>query len=444
MNMKKINVIMVAALAGLSLSLTGCSEDFLDQKPKGQYTAPTYYSSDKAVMKGTEPLYNRAWFNFNRRAFVGMGSYRANDAWNPYVSAEFAKFQVTGLTEDMSLAWSSLYNVVTMSNAVLYNLQHYTTSAVTESVKNAAEGECYLMRGWAYFYLLRGWGDNILFEDNQKMVDNPVQPLNPETDVLKFIVRDFRKAVELLPETGTDHHPSRYAAKAALAKALLAQSGWSSAKGDHSRDDKILQEVVTLCDEVINCGQYSLLPNYEDLFKAQNNDNSETILAMRWADPNTDEWGTRNALYSDLAFPEVTDVNVWGGALVASVDMIDIYNEEPADSARINATFFTPNHHYSYIKKAEGGVYLCPQLDAAEERCAGHQSGCRPLQFGADGFTAEYVYSTFGRCLFDEGRGHSRQQRRDFRCAGTCGFQCRACACRCGAIHQDYIQRLDS
>lgn len=174
MNMKKINVIMVAALAGLSLSLTGCSEDFLDQKPKGQYTAPTYYSSDKAVMKGTEPLYNRAWFNFNRRAFVGMGSYRANDAWNPYVSAEFAKFQVTGLTEDMSLAWSSLYNVVTMSNAVLYNLQHYTTSAVTESVKNAAEGECYLMRGWAYFYLLRGWGDNILFEDNQKMVDNPV------------------------------------------------------------------------------------------------------------------------------------------------------------------------------------------------------------------------------------------------------------------------------
>ncbi len=37
MNMKKINVIMVAALAGLSLSLTGCSEEFLDQKPKGQY-----------------------------------------------------------------------------------------------------------------------------------------------------------------------------------------------------------------------------------------------------------------------------------------------------------------------------------------------------------------------------------------------------------------------
>ena len=346
----------MCALIGGSTMLTSCGKDFLDKKPTGNYTAETFYSSDAAVRKGTEPLFNRAWFDFNRRALVGMGSYRANDAWNPYVSAEFARFQVTALTEDMGLAWSALYNVVTMSNATLYNLEKYCSEDVSETTKNAAIGECYLMRGWAYFYLLRGWGANILFEDNQTMVDNPIQPLNPEADVLKFIVRDFRRAAEYLPETGTDFHPSKYAAKAALAKALLAQSGWNDAtKGDHDRNTSILAEVVELCDEVINCGQYSLMDNYEDLFKAQHNDNSETILAMRWADPNTGEWGAMNALYSDLAFPEVTDVNVWGGSLHASVDMIDLYNEDPADTIRRDATFFTPNEHYSYIKGAEGG-----------------------------------------------------------------------------------------
>lgn len=346
----------MCALAGVSLAVTGCKDDFLDKKPTGNYTAETFYSSDAAVRKGTEPLYNRAWFDFNRRAIIGMGSYRANDAWNPYVSAEFAKFQVTALTEDMGLAWSALYNVVTMSNATLYNLEKYCTDDVSEATKNAAMGECYLMRGWAYFYLLRGWGANILFENNQDMVDNPIRPLNPESDVLKFIVRDFRKAADLLPETGVDHHPSKYAAKAALAKALLAQSGWdNTTKGNHSRDEATLREVVTLCDEVINCGQYSLMAEYEDLFKAQNNDNPETILAMRWADPNTGEWGAMNALYSDLAFPEVTDVNVWGGALHASIDMIDLYNEDPADSIRRDATFFTPNEYYKYIKAADGG-----------------------------------------------------------------------------------------
>ena len=353
--MNKKTIYMIPVLAAV-LFMVGCSSDFLDKKPSGNYTAKTFYSSDAAVKKGTEPLFNKAWFDFNRRAIVGMGSYRANDAWNPYVSAEFAQFRVTALTEDMGLAWSSLYNVVTLSNATLKNLIENTTSAVSESVKNAGMGECYLMRGWAYFYLLRGWGANFLFEDNQLMVDNPIRPLNHESEVLKFIIRDFRKAIELLPETGSDSHPSKYAANAALAKALLAQSGWdASAKGDHNRDEAILKEVISLCNEVITCGEYSLMNNYEDLFKAQNNDNSETILAMRWADPNSGEWGAMNALYSDLAFPEVTDVNVWGGSLHASVDLIDLYNEDPADSIRRDATFFTPNEYYSYIKKADGG-----------------------------------------------------------------------------------------
>lgn len=354
--MKTKHILMASTLAATALMTTSCGSDFLDKTPSGNYTAPTYYSSDAAVKKGTEPLYNKAWFNFNRRALIGMGSFRANDGWNPYVNAEFANFKVTALTEELGLAWSALYNVVTMSNATLANLEEYCTNGVTPSVKQAAEGECYLMRGWAYFYLLRGWGDNILFEDNNKLVQTPILPLNTEADVLKFIIRDFRKAAELLPETGTDHHPSKYAAKAALAKALLAQSGWEEGSTtDHQRNETTLKEVKELCDEVINCGQYSLMSNYEDLFKAQNNDNSETVLAMRWASPNSGEWGAMNATYSDLAFPEVTDVNVWGGNLSPSCDMLDYYNEDPADSIRRKATWFSPNSYYSYIKKADGG-----------------------------------------------------------------------------------------
>lgn len=354
--MKTKHILMASALAATALMTTSCGSDFLDKTPSGNYTAPTFYSSDAAVRKGVEPLFNKAWFNFNRRALIGMGSFRANDGWNPYVNAEFANFKVTALTEELGLAWSALYNVVTMSNATLANLEEYCTNGVTPSVKQAAEGECYLMRGWAYFYLLRGWGDNILFEDNNKLVQTPIQPLNTEADVLKFIVRDFRKAAELLPETGTDHHPSKYAAKAALAKALLAQSGWEEGSTtDHQRNETTLKEVKKLCDEVINSGQYSLMNNYEDLFKAQNNDNSETVLAMRWASPNSGEWGAMNATYSDLAFPEVTDVNVWGGNLSPSCDMLDYYNEDPADSIRRKATWFSPNCYYIYIKKADGG-----------------------------------------------------------------------------------------
>jgi hypothetical protein len=195
--------------------------------------------------------------------------------------------------------------------------------------------------------------------------------------VLKFIIRDFEKASELLPERGTNNHPSRYVAKAMLAKALLAQSGWSTSSTiDHERDQATLSRVVTLCDEVINCGQYKLLDDYENLFRPQYNDNEETLLAMRWADPLLGEYASNNNLISDLAWSDVTDVNCWGGSLHASVDMLDYYNQEPADIHRIRATFFTPGQFYSYIWSEKGGYTYNVNWAQAKKGVVGTKADC--------------------------------------------------------------------
>ena len=344
--------IILGVCCCMTLGLASCGEDFLDKTPESEYVASTYYNSDAAVIKAIEPLYNRAWHEFNRRSLMAMGSIRANDAWNPYVNAEFARFQLTGLDENVAAAWSALYNVVSMTTETIDNVRNYATSDVSEEVKNQAYGECYLLRATAYFYLLRGWGEIVLYENNQEIINQPIRPLTKEEDVLKFIVRDLRRAIDLLPVVGADHHPSRYAVKAMLAKVLLAQSGWNKSE----RDQAILNEVVQLCDEVINCGQFALMDDYEQLFRMQNNDNPETILALRWAKPSSNEYGSMNATYSDLAPNDISDdVNVWGGSLCPSPDMIDYYNEEPADSFRLRGTFFSFGRHYDYLWMNEGG-----------------------------------------------------------------------------------------
>lgn len=375
--MKKINIFMLSAAATALFTLSSCGDDFLDRTPLHGYTAPTYYTSDEAVIKGIEPLYNYAWHGYNERAIVGMGSFRANDAWSPYLQGEFARFTITGLSTEVVNAWSSLYMVVTMSNQLINDIDNYATSSVSESVKNQAKGEAMLMRGAAYFYLLRGWGEVILFEDNIDVTSTPVRPLCTESSVLKFIVRDFEQAAELLPERGSNYHPSRYVAKAMLAKALLAQSGWETDnKHDHLRDAATLNRVVALCDEVINCGQYQLLDNYENLFRPQYNDNEETLLAMRWADPLLGEYASNNNLISDLAWSDVTDVNCWGGSLHASVDMLDYYNEEPADSFRLRANFFTPGRYYSYIWSEKGGYTYNVNWAQAKKGVVGTKADC--------------------------------------------------------------------
>ena len=347
--MKKLNILLLAvSLIALGTLTTSCGKDFLDKTPQHSYTADTYYSSDEAVMKAIEPLYNYAWFNYNYRAMVGMGSARANDGWNPYLNPQFATFQVTGLDGDLANAWKSFYLVVSMSNQLISDINTYCSDAVSEDVKNLALGEAYLMRGTAYFYLVRSWGNVIVYEDNLDMTNTPVVPLTKEEDVLKFAIRDYRRAVDLLPTASTSNHATKYSAEGMLAKALLALSGWNK---NGVRDQSMLDEVVELCDDIINNGPYALMDDYADLFKYETNNftmqNSETLLAMHWADPLTATWGTYSANYSDLAWSGASDVNVWGG-IYASVDMLDLYNEDISDSIRFHATFCLPGLYYDY------------------------------------------------------------------------------------------------
>ena len=366
MNTNRIKIVAAAVWAVLSLAVTSCGSDYLDRLPQHEYTEETFYNSEdideSAMLRMLEPLYNKAWHDYNQRAIIGIGSFRANDGWSPYLNGEFARFQITGLTTELAQAWSAFYNVVVTANSIINSMDRNAKEGSNAALLNQINGEARLMRGLAYFYLLRGWGEVILFEDNDDAAAHPALPLNTEESVLKFVIRDFEKASELLPETSTTaNHPSKYVAKALLAKALLAQSGWKKS----SRDEATLRRVVDLCTEVINCGQYQLLDDYEDLFKVENNacyvdNNKETLLALRWADPLTGVWGEMNTQISDLAWSDVCDVGVWGGSLHASVDMIELYNQEPKDSFRLRGTFFSPGRTYDYIledKYAGGYTY---------------------------------------------------------------------------------------
>lgn len=380
--MKSIKISFFYLLAFM-LFASSCSDSFLQKVPDSNYTSESFYSSDQAIEKVGAPLYNRAWFNYNARAILGMGSLRANDGWNPYLSADFARFQTTALSADVQNAWSSLYTVVAMSNSIIHDITNYATTAVSDSAKNKALGEAYMMRGTAYFYLLRIWGPVILFENNDDVVAVPKLPLNTEKDVLKFIIRDLRDAVSLLPDKMVNGRVSKYSAEGMLAKVLLADSGW----GSSSRNQAELDECISLCEDVIDNSGASLLPNYEDLYKYNYNGynpggpnmNPECLFALMWADPIANVYGTVNALLSDISWSEVCDVNCWGNNLQTSPDMIDIYNQDPTDSIRRKATFFTPGSYYSYIKSAHGGFTYNHTWMQCKKYVVGSKEDCNGL-----------------------------------------------------------------
>ena len=345
--MKK--TIQYIILATSSLLFSCCSEDFLDRTPEGDYNVDNFFTSEAALDAATAPLYNRAWFSYNERAIVPIGSLRANEAYNAYMYPEFTTFQVTSLTQLLSSAWSSFYAVVTMANSVIDAANTKCTNDISETAIKRNIAEARLMRGIAYFDMVRLWGPVILSEDNKSVVDNPIRPLNPVEDVFEFVIRDFTYAAENLPSKPlAKGRATKWAAEAFLAKAYLARSGW----GKTTRDEDDLAKAREFAADVCNNSGLELLPEYENLFKYKYNNNDESLLAMQWVPLGG--WYVQNTLYADLCFSsEITGgVGVWG-APQATIDQLKQY--ETADTLRRNATFFTQGSFYPYINIAQGG-----------------------------------------------------------------------------------------
>ena len=338
---------MAASLAGLA----ACGDGYLERIPEGQYVEEIYYMSDDALDAATEPLYNRAWFDYNKRPAVAVGSLMANDAYNAYMSPEFVTFQVTALHANLSDTWKAFYSVITMANSIIDAVETKCGPDVTVEAKERTIGEARLMRGVAYFYMLRLWNNVILFEHNDEIVDNPVRPLNKPADAFRFIIEDMEYAASHLPESPVAGKASSWAAKGMLAKVYLCRSGWEKNGGD--RDAADLEKARENALDVCRNSGIELLENYAELFMYSGNNNRESLLAMQWVENG--QWGVCNTLLADIAFsPVVTGgVNVWGGGLNASPDMLNQY--ESGDTIRRDATFFTEGAYYDYICKDRGG-----------------------------------------------------------------------------------------
>jgi hypothetical protein len=364
MSTKKINIMktrsktnqLIYMLPVIILTvLAGCGKEFLERPPEDRVTADNYYQSYDELRTSTSPLYNIVWFDYNERAGYSIGDIRSNNLLSQYFSPGYYLFTVTSLDFNLLDAWSSLYKVIAQSNSIMYNIAN-KSSGVTEEEKNGAIAECRFMRGAAYFHLVRAWGPVMIIEDNIKLVENPIIPLNRIEDVYKLIIMDMKFAARNLPETDEPGRLTKWSAEGMLAKVYLAYSGYGSTDG--TRDQALLDSARYYAADVCNNSGLNLMANYEDLFKYKYNvnrsgaNNEESLFSLLWVPLGP--WGSQNATLSDFAFSAdvVGGLNAWGSHR-ASYDILKTYKAR--DIIRLNATFMTDGVHYPEINQAEGG-----------------------------------------------------------------------------------------
>lgn len=97
---------------------------------------------------------------------------------------------------------------------------------------------------------------------------------NAVSDVYKQIIADLKEAESLLPETPTEFgRPSQSVAQALLARVCLWNEQWG--------------EAATYAQKVINSGYYDLLPDFAELWAADNQKNKEFIWSIQGSSNDT-------------------------------------------------------------------------------------------------------------------------------------------------------------
>ncbi len=132
----------------------------------------------------------------------------------------------------------------------------------------------------AYYILSEYWGEIPIVENSTAIVvsNDFFLPKNTRSSVLEFIRRDMEFASQNLPASDVPGRVTKWAALGMLAKThLTIASDLSNPKSAENFD--LAKQFAA---EVINNSGLSLLPDYADIFRYDNNNNEESLFALQW------------------------------------------------------------------------------------------------------------------------------------------------------------------
>lgn len=358
--MKKL--IYSLLFAGSMVLATGC-EDFLEVQNKSEYTIDNFYTTFAECRANTAALYNKVWYDFSSQFYFLLGDGRGNNLFTPYgQGTPFINLTETIETELLNNAWQSMYIVANQATYAIGNLDQAIENGVPVAQVNQCKAEARFMRGLSYWYLGSVWGNVPIVERPAELVANPVINSNTFEDVLQYAIKDLEYAAEWLPETDQPGRVTKYSAKGMLARFYITAACYARGGKFSSRWTTTAEQYYDMAEsaarEVIEDSDYELMGDYEELFRVQNNNNSESMFALQFV-PGQSEYGVGNRNQDWIAFgTDVTGgLNAYGGSMFASGDLIELMHNR-GEVTRKRAAFFYPGAVYNYLGgHTEQGYY---------------------------------------------------------------------------------------
>lgn len=273
---------------------TNCTDELLNKAPRGEQTEATFFENEQDAIEATNATYEQLvnfdrndnfWSSVNYIWLLGLTDIASDDANKGTEPTDGPDVELIDNVDyrptegPFNGVWEWYYRIIYRANSAITNIPDIE---MDENLKQRLIGENKFIRAYAYFFLVRAWG-------GVPLVTEPLEPGEFEQprasveEVYEFIEGDLTDASESLPfkseySSSEVGRATKGAANGLLAKVHLFQEEYDDAQ--------------QLAEEVINSGEYSLLPDYDRIFTPDGENSSESIFEIQAEAFDNGEGGT--------------------------------------------------------------------------------------------------------------------------------------------------------
>lgn len=262
--MKKI---LTIALAG-TLSLTSCN-DWLNLEPENAVTAEKYWTSQADVESALTGIYC-AWIGASPNMWL-QAEMRADMIMpGSSINGSYTLIREGNITSSNGLcSWAAYYSIINKCNLLLErsSIALKNDPSYTIDQNEIYKAQARVIRAKMYFDLIRLWKDvpyitEVYYDDTA----NRNVAATDQMTILNAIIADMEEvqAAKKLPYTYSVSNKGEnkgrcnmYMLKAFLADMYRMKGSYAT---DPSASQQAYQKCVSLCNEIIESGQYDLLP----------------------------------------------------------------------------------------------------------------------------------------------------------------------------------------
>ena len=264
----KINRLLSLLMGGFLM--TGCQKD-LQENPKTFIAPDDFFDNASQCTQAVNGAYSSLYsiygaVNFWQVTDLGTDLIVIADASNLI----FNNYTFNSGNTGASGMWSTLYGAIKNANLVINRVSQ---APIDTALRARLVGETKFLRGLYYFTLSNIFGDVPLWTDELDATVVGQLKRSPQADVRAQVIKDLTAAAQALPlkyGTADIGRATQGAALTLLAKVYLYNKDWANAQSTALR--------------VVQANQYSLLPNYADVFDIQDRykNNAESVFEVQF------------------------------------------------------------------------------------------------------------------------------------------------------------------